>query len=100
MQITVESADRNNICNTPVYLKFFLITEHKELFKNTCEAMKGICSPTTTGFHMVGAVSYTMFPMVVACKRKDGTETILDQQDVDIGKASDAVVQTEHVCEE
>ena len=38
--------------------------------------------------------------MVVACKKEDGRETILDQRDVDIGKAADAVVQTEYVCEE
>ena len=49
---------------------------------------------------MVGAVSYKMFAMVVACKKEDGRETIVDQWDMDISKAADAVVQTEYVCEE
>ena len=44
---------------------------------------------------MVGVVSYKMFAMVVACKKEDGRETIVDQQDMDIGKAADAVVQSE-----
>ena len=51
-------------------------------------------------FHMVGVVSYKMFAMVVACKKKDGRETIVDQRNVDIGKAADAVVQIEYVYEE
>ena len=37
-------------------------------------------------FHMVGAVSYKMFAMVVACKKEDGRETIVDQWDMDISK--------------
>ena len=41
-----------------------------------------------------------MFAMVVTCKKEDGRETIVDQWDVDISKAADAVVQTEYVCEE
>ena len=49
---------------------------------------------------MVGVVSYKMFAMVVACKRGDRRETVIDQRDVDIGKAADTVVQTEYVCEE
>ena len=49
---------------------------------------------------MVGVVSYKMFAMVVACKKEDGRETIVDQRNVDIGKAADAVVQTECVYEE
>jgi len=49
---------------------------------------------------MVGVVSYKMFAMVVAWKKEDGRETILDQRDVDIGKVADAVVQTEYVCKE
>ena len=51
---------------------------------------------------MVGVVSYKMFAMVVACKKEDGRETIIivDQRNVDIGKAADAVVQTEYVYEE
>ena len=49
---------------------------------------------------MEGVVSYKMFAMVVPCKKKFGRETIVDQRDVDIGKAADAVVQTEYVCEE
>ena len=49
---------------------------------------------------MVGVVSYKMFAMVVACKKENGRETIVDQRDVDTGKAADAVVQTEYVCEE
>ena len=51
-------------------------------------------------FRIVGVVSYKMFAMVVACKKEDGRKTIVDQRDVDIGKAADAVVQTEYVCEE
>ena len=51
-------------------------------------------------FHMVGVVSYKMCAMIVACKKEDGRETIVDQQNVDIGKAADAVVQTEYVYEE
>ena len=51
-------------------------------------------------FHMVGVVSYKMFAMVVACKKENGRETIVDQRNVDIGKAADAVVQTEYVYEE
>ena len=49
---------------------------------------------------MVGVVSYKMFAMVVTCKKEDGRETIVDQRNVDIGKAADAVVQTEYVYEE
>ena len=49
---------------------------------------------------MVGVVSYKMLAMVVACKKEDGRETIVDQRNVDIGKAADAVVQTEYVDEE
>ena len=49
---------------------------------------------------MVGVVSYKMFAMVVAWKKEDGRETILDQRDVDIGKVADAAVQTEYVCKE
>ena len=41
-----------------------------------------------------------MFAMVVACKKEDGRETIVDQCGMDISKAADAVVQTEYVCEE
>ena len=51
-------------------------------------------------FRMVGVVSYKMFAIVVACKKEGGWETIVDQWDVDDGKAADAVVQTEHACEE
>ena len=40
-----------------------------------------------------------MFAMVVTCQKEDGRETIVDQQDVDICKAVDAVFQTEYVCE-
>ena len=49
---------------------------------------------------MVGVVSYKMFAMVVARKKEDGRETIVDQRNVDIGKAADAVVQSEYVYEE
>ena len=35
---------------------------------------------------MVDVVSYKMFAMVVACKKEDGRETIVDQQDVDVTK--------------
>ena len=49
---------------------------------------------------MVGVVSSKMFAMVVACKKEDGRETIVDQRNVDIGKDADAVVQTEYVYEE
>ena len=41
-----------------------------------------------------------MFAMVVSCKKEDGRETIVDQWDVDISKATDDVVQTKYVCEE
>ena len=51
-------------------------------------------------FHMVGVVSYKMFAIVVTCKKEDGRKTSVDQQNVDIGKAADAVVQTEYVYEE
>ena len=51
-------------------------------------------------FHMVDVVSYKMFAMVVACKKEDGRETIVDQRNVDMGKAADAVVETEYVYEE
>ena len=40
-----------------------------------------------------------MFAMVVACKKEDGRETIVDQQDEGIGKAADAVVQTDYMPE-
>ena len=46
---------------------------------------------------MVDAVSYKMFAMVVACKKEDGRGTIVDQRNVDIGKAADAVVRNEYV---
>ena len=49
---------------------------------------------------MVGVVLYKMFDLVVACKKEDGREAIVDQWDLDISKAADAVVQTEYVCEE
>ena len=51
-------------------------------------------------FHVVDVVSYKIFAMVVACKKEDDRETIVDQRNVDIGKAADAVVQTEYVYEE
>ena len=41
-----------------------------------------------------------MFAVVVTCKKEDGRETIVDQWDADISKATDTVVQTEYVCEE
>ena len=31
-------------------------------------------------FHMVDVVSYKMFAMIVACKKEDGRETIVDQR--------------------
>ena len=46
---------------------------------------------------MICVVSYKMFAMAVTCNKEDGRETIVDQQDMDIGKAADAVVQTENV---
>ena len=46
---------------------------------------------------MVGVMLCKMFAMVVACKKEGGRETIVDQRDVDISKAADAVVQTECV---
>ena len=49
---------------------------------------------------MVDVVSYKMFAMAVACKKEDGRETIVDQQNADTGKAADAVVQTEYMYEE
>ena len=49
---------------------------------------------------MADVVSCKMFAMVVACKKEDGRETIVHQRNVDIGKAADAVVQTEYVYEE
>ena len=51
-------------------------------------------------FCMVGTVSYNMFAMVVTCRKEDGRETVVDQQDLDIGKAADVILQTEYVCEE
>ena len=51
-------------------------------------------------FHMVDVVSHKMFAMIVACKKEDGRETIVDKRNVDIGKAADAVVQTKYVYEE
>ena len=36
---------------------------------------------------MVGVVSYKMCAMIVACKKEDGRETIVDQRNVGIGKA-------------
>ena len=41
-----------------------------------------------------------MFAMVVTCKKEDGRETIVDQWDADISKATDNVVQTEYACKE
>ena len=41
-----------------------------------------------------------MFAMVVTFKKEDGRETIVDQWDADISKATDTVVQTEYVREE
>ena len=41
-----------------------------------------------------------IFHMIVTCKKEDGRETIVDRRNVDIGKAADAVVQTEYVYEE
>ena len=49
---------------------------------------------------MVGVVLYKMFALLVACKKEDGREAIVDQWDMDISKAADAVFQTECVCEE
>ena len=48
----------------------------------------------------VDVMSYKIFAMVVACKKEVCRETIVDQRDVNIGKAADAVAQTEYVCEE
>ena len=42
----------------------------------------------------VAVVSYKMFAMVVACKKEGDRETIVAQQDMDVGKAADAVAQT------
>ena len=44
-------------------------------------------------------VSCTIFAtVVVACKKQEQRETIVDdQQDMDISKAADAVVESEHV---
>ena len=39
-------------------------------------------------FHMVGVVLYKMFAIVVTCKKEGGRETIVDQRNVDIGKAA------------
>ena len=33
---------------------------------------------------MVDVVSYKMFAMIVACKKEDARETIVDQRNVDI----------------
>ena len=49
---------------------------------------------------MVVVVSVIQDVTVVTRKEEDGRETIVDQWDVDISKAADAVVQTEYVCEE
>ena len=49
---------------------------------------------------MVDVVSYKMFAMIVTCKKEDGRETIVDQQNVDIGKATDVLVQTEYLHKE
>ena len=51
-------------------------------------------------FHLVDVVSYKMFAMIVACKKENGRDTIVDERNVDIGKAADVVVQTEYVYEE
>ena len=40
-------------------------------------------------FRMAGVVSYKMLGMVVARKKEDGRETIVDQQDMDTSKAAD-----------
>ena len=47
-------------------------------------------------FHIVhvAVVSYKMFAMVVACKKEGDRETIVDQQDMDVGKAAESVAQT------
>ena len=50
-------------------------------------------------FHMVDVVSYKMFAMIVEYKKEDGRETIVDQRNVDIGKAADAA-QTDYVYEQ
>ena len=47
---------------------------------------------------MVAVVSYKIFAMVTARKKEVCKETIVDLRDVDIGKAADAVVQTEYIC--
>ena len=39
---------------------------------------------------MVSVVSYKMFAIVVTCKKEDGRETIVDQRNLDIGKAADS----------
>ena len=50
-------------------------------------------------FRRVSVVWYKIFAMVVvACKRQEQRETIVgDQRDMDIGKAGDAVVESEYV---
>ena len=45
---------------------------------------------------MVAVVSYKIFAMVTARKKEVCKETIVDLRDVDIGKAADAVVETEY----
>ena len=52
-------------------------------------------------FRIVGVVSYKIFAMVVTCEKQEQRETIVDdQRDMDIGKAADALVESEHVCGE
>ena len=50
-------------------------------------------------FRRVSVVSYKIFAMaVVACKREEQRETIVgDQRGMDIGKAADAVIESEYV---
>ena len=50
-------------------------------------------------FRRVSVVSCKIFAtVVVACKKQEQRETIVDdQQDMDISKAADAVVESEHV---
>ena len=50
-------------------------------------------------FRRASVVSYKIFTMVVvACKRQEQRETIVgEQRDMDIGKAADAVVESEYV---
>lgn len=101
-------ADRIEICRK--YKQYVIMKLFLWLLQRVAEMVRNLVLivswPTLSRswlgiFRMVRVVSYKIFAMVVACKKEDRRETIVDnQRDMDIDKVVDAVVKTEYMCGE